>query len=90
MIRVRIELLPGGYEDDPQLLGEMLISNNLVKSIMSDGSKADYDVEIWKKRRGRPWRELRVKNWPRRAYHPWELVRCILNEVAITSKGGRV
>jgi hypothetical protein len=99
MIRVTIEMLKGGVDMGPgenEILGVMLIDNNLVKSLKTEGKKGDYRVRLWKKRNaanvfhslvlGDPlaYRPLYtvVKDYNRRAYHPWNLVRIALNQFA--------
>lgn len=80
-----------------EVLGVMLISNNFVKSMRSDGKRGDYSARLWKKRNAasviaanqlgagwdyRPLLMSEVINFPRRSYHVWNLVRAALNEMA--------
>lgn len=90
MMKVTFELCPGGI-DDPEtneLLGKLVITNNIVKSIESRGKRGTYDVVIYKKRRV-PWKRIKVRDYAREAYHPWELVRQALNRAA-EMNGGRI
>lgn len=91
MIRVKMELLPGGMDlgDDNELLGEIYISNDLIRSLESEGQRGSYLAEIFKKRRGVVWCRTRLDDFPRRSYHPWEMVRRILNQAA-EMNGGRI
>lgn len=90
MIRVRMELLPGGMDlgEDNELLGEILITNNIVTSLGTSGRRGSYDARIYKKQR-RVWKQIFLRDFPRLAYHPWEMIRRILNEAA-TENGGRI
>jgi hypothetical protein len=91
MIRCILELLPGGI-DDPELnehLGAIHISNDIFRS-MDDPRRGTYNFDLYKKRVGiAPWTEGRIENFPRYSYHPWNLVRQILNLVA-DEHGGRI
>lgn len=91
MIRVRMELLPGGYdrEEDNELLGEIFIDNDIITSLATSGQRGDYRARIWKKQRGAVWKTIRLKNFPRRSYHPWEMLRRILNQAA-EQNGGHI
>lgn len=100
MIRVTIEMLPGGVDMGPgenEILGVMLIDNNLMKSLETKGKKGDYRVRLWKKRNAanviaalglgdtdlfRHAHYTEVKDYNRKAYHPWNLVRIALNQIA--------
>ena len=81
-MRVRLEILKGGVDrgEDNEIVGEIYISNNIVRSIQTDGTRGDYKATVFKKRRGIVFKTVRVRDYPRKAYHPWELVRRILNE----------
>jgi hypothetical protein len=89
MIRVIIALDHGGITDisEWEILGRIDISNDLTESIRTSGKRGDYNAVIYKKRRGIPWKRVRIKSYPRKAYHPWELVRRILNEAAQQNSG---
>lgn len=53
MIRVTVELLPGGVDAGPgknEILGVMFLANNIVKSAQTDGKRGDYIARLWKKR----------------------------------------
>lgn len=88
MIRVRMELLPGGVDSEAnQLLGEIHIVNDVIMS-MTNPRRGSYKYTIFKKRRT-PWLVGTLRNFPRKSYHPWEMVRRILNDVA-EANGGRL
>lgn len=81
MIRCTLELLPGGFEDNARTLGVIYFENDLVDSLETGGARGSYRVRIFKKRQGRkPWKRLRITDYPRKAYHPWELVYRTLKE----------
>jgi len=77
MIRVTLELIPGGLEEHKQTLGVIEIMNNLVETIETEGNRGSYIAIVHKKRTSK---KVRIRNYPRKAYHPWELVRRVLNE----------
>jgi hypothetical protein len=90
MIRVMLFLDPGGATPitEWEVLGRIDIANNLADSIASGGKRGSYDCTIWKKRKA-PWKRIKLKNFPRKSYHPWEMVRQILNTAA-EKNGGRI
>lgn len=89
MIRCTLELIPGGI-GEPEHLGTIEISNEVFRTIETSGLRGNYHYDMWKKRQGRkPWKKGRVRDFPRLAYHPWNLVREILNAVA-EKNGGRI
>ena len=90
MIRVRLELLPLGEdnEETKALLGEIYIANDIVLS-MTNPRRGNYKYTVYKKRRNIPWLTGRLHNFPRKSYHPWEMVRRILNDAAELN-GGRI
>jgi hypothetical protein len=100
MIRVTIEMLKGGVDMGPgenEILGVMLITNDLKTSLKTEGKKGSYIVRLWKKRNAANvvaalglgdtdlWRfphYTEVKDFNRKAYHPWNIVRIALNQIA--------
>jgi len=88
MIVCKLELWPGGVEEGAEHLGTITISNQVFKTIETGGKRGDYHFTVRKKRPG-VWRKGRVRNFPRQAYHPWNLVREILNQTA-EKNGGRI
>lgn len=87
MIRVKMELLPGGMDlgDDNEFLGEIYIANNVEESLKTEGQRGTYDAIIRKKRK--TVEKIRISDFPRKAYHPWELVRLILNAAVENNRG---
>jgi hypothetical protein len=85
-----VELLPGGFDmgDENELLGEIHIANDVILT-MTNHRRGNYKYTIFKKRRSVPWFVGRLKNFPRKSYHPWEMVRQILNQAA-EQNGGRI
>ena len=79
MLRVRVELIRGGV-GEPELLGEMVIVNDLLRSLETEGVRGSYRVRCWGKR-PRPVRSGQVENWPRRSKPVWALVRAALEAV---------
>lgn len=87
MIVCKLELWPGGNEREAQVLGVIEITNNLERSIMTRGNRGDYRYRIQKKTPGRVAAEGVLRNYPRRSYHPWNLVMGILNQVKNEKQG---
>lgn len=83
MIRCMLFLDPGGVSriDEWELLGHIDISNSIDRSL-DDPRRGDYEYEIFKKRRTKPFAQGVISNFPRLSYHPWNLVKRILDEVA--------
>lgn len=106
MIRVTMELLPGGFDmdDDNEILGVMFLSNNVGTTINSGGKRGTYLVDLFKKRNAanaffasrlgrshlfKPWKKLRVQDFPRESLHPWNLVLRALTTAA-NQNGGKI
>ena len=90
MIRCRLELVPGGIEGEsiePIHLGTIIIGNQIGRTLASDGKRGDYSYELEKKRKGRIVNDGIIRDFPRLSYHPWNLVRRILNDAAETNGG---
>lgn len=76
MIRVRIELCPLGDKSNPELLGEIEITND------ATGTKAvgNYNVKLYKwnksnpQKRGGLWKQGKVKGFPRLRLGPYDLL----------------
>ena len=88
MIVCTLELWKGGDPNDRELLGRIEMSNDIVESTKTFGARGTYSCEIWKKRKVK-WKRLKIRNFPRKSYHPWNLVREVLNKAA-TENGGRL
>lgn len=90
MIRCRLELVPGGIESEdyePEHLGTIIIGNQVWRTVESKGKRGDYSYELHKKRKNRSVSEGIIRDFPRLSYHPWNLVRRILNEAAEMNGG---
>ena len=86
MIVCKLELWPGGDAENAEHLGTIAISNNVIETIRTSGKRGDYRATIMKKR-NKVWRYVTVKNFPRQSYHPWNLIREILNKAAEQNGG---
>lgn len=85
MIRVTLELIPGGV-GEPERLGVIEIDNQIGRSIASGGKRGDYYYELQKKRRKVVMRGT-ISDFPRLSYHPWNLVKRILDHAAKVNGG---
>lgn len=90
MIRAMLFLDPGGEAPitDWEVLGRIDISNDLMKSLTTGGKRGTYNCVIYKKRKT-PWKRIKLRDFPRQSYHPWEMIRQILNTAA-ERNGGRL
>lgn len=90
MIRVTLEIVPSGV-GDPQHLGTIEISNDIGRSLETSGRRGNYTYRLWKKQRRNPngWCSGEIEDYPRLAYHSWNLIRQILNQVA-EANGGKI
>lgn len=88
MIRVTVELLPGGIEEMKETLGVAEIANDLQGTLNSDGELGAYDVELLKWGKGRRvWKRGRVEGFRRRSRGPWDLLLlALLSTVADRNK----
>lgn len=75
MIRVTIELVPGGV-GKPQLLGVALIANT---GESTDPKRGNYTA-VFATRTGKTWKTATVENYPRQAYQVWVLLYRLLRE----------
>lgn len=80
MIRVTLELIPGGY-GEPERLGVIEIDNRIGRTMVTKGQRGDYGYALEKKRKGRVVYRGEIDDFPRLSYHPWNLVRRILNDI---------
>lgn len=92
MIRCILYLDFGGISpiDEWEVLGRIDIENELARTLSTDGKRGDYSAIIYKKRKT-PWsrRPIKIKNFPRLSYHPWNLILEILKKAA-EKNGGRL
>lgn len=88
MIRCMLFLDHGGITpiNEWELLGRIDIENNVISSVRTGGKRGNYSVKIYKKQK-RLWMKLRLRDFPRQSYHPWEMIRRILNQAAEQNKG---
>lgn len=86
MIVCKLELWPGGFEEGAEHLGTIEISNLIMRSLQSDGKRGDYSIRLYKKRKTKIFK-TRVRDFPRKSYHPWNLVRVALNQLAEKNGG---
>lgn len=89
MIRCLLFLDPGGMTDpkDWELLGKIEIEN-LVETTLKNRRRGDYAARIFKKR-GVVWKRVKVKDFLRLSYHPWNLIYEILDK-AKKQNGGTI
>ena len=77
MIRITVELCP------PLVTGrkEKAIAKAL---IVNDGSgtkkRGNYKAKLWLRKKN-VWKEVEVKNFPRKSYNVYELIKRVLNEI---------
>lgn len=90
MIRVMLFLDPGGVTpiDQWEVMGQIDIENTVLASVQSKGKRGSYKCHLYKKRKSR-WMTLTLRDFPRKSYHPWEMVRRILNQAA-ENNGGKI
>lgn len=86
MIRVTLELVPGGV-GEPEHLGTIEIDNQYGRTLATGGKRGDYGYEIQKKRKGRAVVVGNIKDFPRLSYHPWNMVKRILDDAAAKNGG---
>lgn len=78
MVRVTIELLPGGYEDNKRHLGTIEIANDATGNLKIGNYKAKLS------RRGNPnstWKTTEIKDFPRLQRGAYDLLYQILENV---------
>lgn len=78
MIRVTVELLPGGLEAGTRLLGRATIANDLHASRSSNGREGAYHVSLskWAPKERETWKRGYVQRFPRRdrRFGHWDLL----------------
>lgn len=76
MIRVTVELLPGGYEEGKRTLGVATISNDMEDTMQTDGSLGSYRVKLSKSgaKVDETWKTGRVTGLPRKRLGGWDLL----------------
>ena len=73
MLRITIELLPGGNKSKAKVLAEGIITNLGTSKGEQTG---DYKYKF--KQKGRIWREGKLMGFPRKKYGIWALLYSIL------------
>ena len=77
MIRITVELCPPLVTGRPEKIIAWAV-------IVNDGSgtkkRGNYKVKLWLRKKS-VWKEVEIKNFPRRSYNVWELLKRILNEI---------
>jgi len=76
MIRVTVELVPGGV-GKPKLLGTAVISN---RGGLEGHRVGNYEVMFWERRRGKALRSVQVEGFPRLRLTAWDLLYRALRE----------
>ena len=76
MLRVTVELVPLGYGDS-QVIASAIIAND---GTSHQRNRGHYVYQMWGKRRGQPWREGRIENFPRQSKNVWYLLKRILED----------
>jgi len=77
MIRITVEIYP------PLITGRS--RKTIAKAlIVNDGSgtkkRGNYRAKLWLKRKS-VWKEIEIKNFPRKSYNVWKLIKRMLNEI---------
>lgn len=87
MIRCMLFLDPGGNTplDQWETLGRIDIAND-VETTLHNIKRGTYDARIYKKRKV-VWKRVKIKDFPRLSYHPWNLIMQILREAARQNGG---
>lgn len=84
MIRVTVELLPFGFEENKQLLGVAEITND----VTGTPDRGNYHYRIWGKRGGKIIRQGVILAFPRRRLLAWDLLFRVLAD-AVGERNGR-
>jgi len=77
LIKITVELWPPLITGKkPREIARALIINN------GSGTKkrGNYNVKLWLKKKN-VWKEVEVKNFPRKSYNVFELLKRVLNEI---------
>lgn len=88
MMVCKLELWPGGVEEDVRHLGTIEIINDHETTHRTEGRLGTYDVTPYKEDRT-PCARLVISDFPRLSDHSWNLVRQIL-EAAAQQNGGKI
>jgi len=87
MLKVIIELVPGGDEEKSRVLGVATISNDLVESSETNGRLGSYLVRLskWAPNQNQIWKKGKVEGFDRKRKGPWDLLYVALRNTI----GGR-
>lgn len=77
MIRIRVEMIPGGI-GEPQLLGEAVIANDGTGSFTTGNYTACFTLK-----RGVAWRRGRVEGFKRGSHNAWYLLYHLLKAALV-------
>lgn len=81
MLRVTIELWPGGLEEYRQEIGRMDIYNDVMRFHPAHPRRGNYGVRLWRKGFRSVRREGEVNDWPRLSKDVWLLVKQAIDSV---------
>ena len=76
MIRVTVELCPGGDESKARVLGVGRIANDLWDSVVTNGAQGSYIATFskWAPKQGETWKRAQVSGFDRIKRGPWDLL----------------
>ncbi len=82
MIRVTVELCPGGDQSKPRLLGIALIANNVRDTVESGGARGTYLALFskWAPKQDETWKRGRVTGFDRVKRGAWDLLYLALRD----------
>lgn len=82
MIRVTVELISAIHSSRNQVLGVAEISNDVIKSLKSNGARGDYKFTLSKRGSAvnQVWKRGRVEGFPRKRRLMWDLLYLVLKE----------
>jgi hypothetical protein len=78
MIRITIELLPFGFEENKRHLGTITIANDASDTLTSGNYKAKLSQSG---ESARPWKETYIKDFPRKQRNAYDLLYRVLKQV---------
>lgn len=77
MLRITVELVPGGDESRKRVMHVAEIWNNVRKTQATGGQRGDYGFRLLS-RHGRVWRQGGVDDFPRLRLGAWDLLFRVL------------
>ena len=78
MIRITVEMLPGGYEENKKTIASAVIYNTA--EFPPGHTRGHYKARLYLRNKKKIWRTATTRNFPRKSKNVWYLLKRILED----------